>query len=612
MFLAFFAVLHTSLLCLLDIDGVIARSRRVCCSDHGGSPERRSIVFCHVTVRFWSVLFTGLLFGYSLYFLSVLACCGIDCGEDHKGISDGERCNSIRVDHGVKVKEQGNNSTFRKVLRIFLEDRGKRRVQCVLERQDVGKASKHCIAAGPLTTVARVTMGVKQDGRLLCWVPRGQSQVQQGSSTQKTGVQTDPVQRNVGVQTEEAEMITLGDVRVAEPAGKGEMGTKVGEEGEPKSASCKGKAIMEAQVTNNVVIRDPSTSGIVKHLEPHTDSSSSEAEEGEFFDEASIISFFDNEEGLLIEQLEKEYEDQESDQKIRLDDALEGVASLLGMDVSEGNINDNSRGILTMPEEEPRELGEYFIHLPPELCQLKIVGFSKDIGSSVSLLPSIMHRLGNLLVAIELKHLLCSFFPEAAEVSAHRILEALTTEKCQERFSLERLEVLGDAFLKFAVARHFFLLNDSLHEGDLTRKRSNVVNNSNLFKLAIRRNLQVFDGFKYFRRFKNVERGKDRSYIIIIGEVTILPKISMANLDKRIGYLEREMMLVKKDIGIIKECMRDIHDALVRLCREEELEKTEKKPIKWSSSWNKLENFHVSQEKKGEDEVMELKNAFGT
>ncbi|XP_061375757.1 dicer-like protein 4 isoform X1 [Gastrolobium bilobum] len=153
---------------------------------------------------------------------------------------------------------------------------------------------------------------------------------------------------------------------------------------------------------------------------------------------------------------------------------------------------------------EPHELEEYLIYLPPELCELKIVGFSKDIGSSISLLPSIMHRLGNLLVAIELKHMLSSFFPEAAEINAHRVLEALTTEKCQERFSLERLEVLGDAFLKFVVARHFFLMHDSLHEGDLTRKRSNVVNNCNLFKLAIKRNLQVyicdqaFDPFQFY------------------------------------------------------------------------------------------------------------------
>ncbi|KAL5774848.1 hypothetical protein ACOSP7_012405 [Xanthoceras sorbifolium] len=143
-------------------------------------------------------------------------------------------------------------------------------------------------------------------------------------------------------------------------------------------------------------------------------------------------------------------------------------------------------------DSESHELHEYFYDLPPELCQLKIIGFSKDIGSSLSLLPSIMHRLENFLVAIELKHVLSASFPEGAEVSANRVLEALTTEKCQERISLERLEILGDAFLKFAVGRHFFLLHDTLDEGVLTRKRSNVVNNSNLFKLAIRSNVQVY------------------------------------------------------------------------------------------------------------------------
>ncbi|KAF7844650.1 uncharacterized protein G2W53_001555 [Senna tora] len=62
--------------------------------------------------------------------------------QDHKGISDGEMCNNIRVDHGVKVKEQGNNSTFRKVLRIFLEDGEKWRVRWVLERQDVARRAR--------------------------------------------------------------------------------------------------------------------------------------------------------------------------------------------------------------------------------------------------------------------------------------------------------------------------------------------------------------------------------------------------------------------------------------------------------------------------------------
>lgn len=72
-----------------------------------------------------------------------------------------------------------------------------------------------------------------------------------------------------------------------------------------------------------------------------------------------------------------------------------------------------------MPEKsESHELLEHFVELPPELCCLKIVGFSKDIGSSLSLLPSLMHRLENLLVAIELKEVLASSFPEASEIRA--------------------------------------------------------------------------------------------------------------------------------------------------------------------------------------------------
>ncbi|KAK6942250.1 hypothetical protein RJ641_027627 [Dillenia turbinata] len=163
---------------------------------------------------------------------------------------------------------------------------------------------------------------------------------------------------------------------------------------------------------------------------------------------------------------------------------------------------------------EALELVEYFMDLPPELCQLKVIGFSKEIGSSLSLLPSIMHRLENLLVAIELKCRLSASFPEGAEVTADHVdsfvhitlvqlrkvsdylllmvLEALTTEKCNERFSLERLEVLGDAFLKFAVGRHLFLLHDALDEGQLTKKRSSLVKNTNLLKLATEKGIQPY------------------------------------------------------------------------------------------------------------------------
>ncbi|KAM0933868.1 hypothetical protein DsansV1_C34g0226131 [Dioscorea sansibarensis] len=139
-----------------------------------------------------------------------------------------------------------------------------------------------------------------------------------------------------------------------------------------------------------------------------------------------------------------------------------------------------------------REQEEHFDVIPPELCCLKIVGFSKDIGSSLSLLPSFLHRLENLLLAVELKDVLSISIQEASEISGDCILEALTTEKCLERFSLERFEVLGDAFLKYSVSRHSFLSFEGLDEGQLTNKRSSIVNNANLYDLAVKNNLQVY------------------------------------------------------------------------------------------------------------------------
>lgn len=82
-----------------------------------------------------------------------------------------------------------------------------------------------------------------------------------------------------------------------------------------------------------------------------------------------------------------------------------------------------------------------------------------------------------------------------------QILEAITSEGCNENFSLERLEILGDAFLKFAVGRYLFLKHDALDEGQLTRKRSKLTNNHNLFKLAKLKNLQVNNVCLFFILF---------------------------------------------------------------------------------------------------------------
>lgn len=64
------------------------------------------------------------------------------------------------------------------------------------------------------------------------------------------------------------------------------------------------------------------------------------------------------------------------------------------------------------------------------------------------------------------------------------MLAALTTGKCGEAFSLESLELLGDAFLKFAVSLQLFLVYDKKHEGQLSVRRSRAICNHTLHKLG--------------------------------------------------------------------------------------------------------------------------------
>jgi endoribonuclease Dicer len=73
-----------------------------------------------------------------------------------------------------------------------------------------------------------------------------------------------------------------------------------------------------------------------------------------------------------------------------------------------------------------------------------------------------------------------------------QVLEALTAASCQETFSYERAELLGDAYLKWVVSRRLFLKFPSKHEGQLTRMRQQTVSNSVLYQFALEKGLQSY------------------------------------------------------------------------------------------------------------------------
>ena len=64
------------------------------------------------------------------------------------------------------------------------------------------------------------------------------------------------------------------------------------------------------------------------------------------------------------------------------------------------------------------------------------------------------------------------------------LLQALTMSNSNDAINLERLETIGDSFLKYAITSYLFNAHDSVHEGRLSHLRSKQVSNLNLYKLG--------------------------------------------------------------------------------------------------------------------------------
>ena len=69
------------------------------------------------------------------------------------------------------------------------------------------------------------------------------------------------------------------------------------------------------------------------------------------------------------------------------------------------------------------------------------------------------------------------------------ILQALTMSNSNDAINLERLETIGDSFLKYAITTFLFCQHPNIHEGKLSHLRSKVVSNLNLYMLGQARGL---------------------------------------------------------------------------------------------------------------------------
>lgn len=64
------------------------------------------------------------------------------------------------------------------------------------------------------------------------------------------------------------------------------------------------------------------------------------------------------------------------------------------------------------------------------------------------------------------------------------ILQALTMSNANDGINLERLETIGDSFLKYAITNYLYSTYDNIHEGKLSHLRSKQVSNLNLYRLG--------------------------------------------------------------------------------------------------------------------------------
>ena len=71
-------------------------------------------------------------------------------------------------------------------------------------------------------------------------------------------------------------------------------------------------------------------------------------------------------------------------------------------------------------------------------------------------------------------------------------------ESSRDYVSLERLETIGDSFLKFCVSRHLYAYFPELDEGKMTQWRSQLVSNAHLYQIGKKFKLGEFLASGFF------------------------------------------------------------------------------------------------------------------
>ncbi|XP_050384255.1 endoribonuclease Dicer homolog 2 [Argentina anserina] len=148
--------------------------------------------------------------------------------------------------------------------------------------------------------------------------------------------------------------------------------------------------------------------------------------------------------------------------------------------------------VLRGGKQAEKESSNISVELPPELCSIIMSPISISCLHTFSFVPSIMYHIEALLTAVNLKNMLLDQCTQKVIIPTSKVLEAITTKKCQDKFHLESLEALGDSFLKYAASQQLFRTYQNNHEGLLSVKKDRIVSNAALCRVGCDRKLPGF------------------------------------------------------------------------------------------------------------------------
>ncbi|XP_065199938.1 endoribonuclease Dcr-1 [Planococcus citri] len=137
------------------------------------------------------------------------------------------------------------------------------------------------------------------------------------------------------------------------------------------------------------------------------------------------------------------------------------------------------------------------------------------------------------------------------------LLQALTMSNANDGINLERLETIGDSFLKYAITNYLYCTYDNVHEGKLSHIRSKQVSNLHLYKLGKKK---IFGECMVACKFEPHDNWLPPCFRIPVEVEKALIEHKISSCFLKVGDLSSLWSVKEGDVSFMKKTKDDIHE----------------------------------------------------